>query len=68
MALFEDEDARNSGTLSEDLTKVLYTKRTERPDKKEWDERVNDRTTPRTLKAKLMMIGGGYRRFDGWRC
>ncbi|KPK87370.1 hypothetical protein AMJ80_12175 [bacterium SM23_31] len=40
MLFFEDTEARNSGTLSEDLKKVLYTKRTERPDKKEWDEKV----------------------------
>ena len=39
-ALFEDEDARNSGTLSKGFKKVVYNKRTERPDKKEWDEKV----------------------------
>ena len=40
--LFEDKDARNVGALSEDLKKILYIKRTERPDKEEWDEKVKN--------------------------
>lgn len=40
---FDDKEARNSGTLSEDLESVLYTKRTDRPDKEEWEKRVKDK-------------------------
>jgi dipeptidyl aminopeptidase/acylaminoacyl peptidase len=43
VALFDDEDARNSGTLSKDRTKVVYNKRTERPDKEEWDKKVENK-------------------------
>jgi dipeptidyl aminopeptidase/acylaminoacyl peptidase len=38
--LFEDENAPSSGTFSPDLKRVLFTEQTERPDKKEWDDKV----------------------------
>ena len=43
VALFDDEDARTSGTLSKDRTKVVYNKRTDRPDKEEWEKKVEDK-------------------------
>ena len=42
MPLFTDDEARDSGTLSEDLKKVLYSERTERPDKDEWEEKQKE--------------------------
>ena len=41
--LVEDEKAPANGTLSPDGTRLLLTERTERPDKKEWDEKVKKR-------------------------
>ncbi len=38
--LFEDENAPANGTFFPDLKRVLYTEQTERPDKKEWDDKV----------------------------
>ncbi|MGH7500461.1 MAG: S9 family peptidase [Longimicrobiales bacterium] len=38
--LIEDDDAPSNGEFSPDLTRLAYTERSERPDKKEWDERV----------------------------
>lgn len=38
--LFDDENAPANGTLAPDLKRVIFAEQTERPDKKEWDERV----------------------------
>jgi len=38
--LFDDENAPASGAFSPDASKVAFTQQTDRPDKKEWDEKV----------------------------
>ena len=38
--LVEADDAPANGTISPDLERLVFTDRTERPDKKEWDARV----------------------------
>lgn len=49
---FEDEEAP-TGTLSPDFTRVAYTEATERPDRKEWDERVRRRDDGYYAEHKL---------------
>ena len=41
--LVDDENAPANGTLSVDGKRLLFTEQTERPDKKEWDEKVKKR-------------------------
>lgn len=36
----DDEDAPSNGSFSPDFTRLVYTERSDRPDKKDWDERV----------------------------
>ena len=38
--LVEDDEAPSNGEFSPDLTRIAYAERSDRPDKKEWDERV----------------------------
>ena len=38
--LFDDENAPANGTLTPDMKHVVFAEQSERPDKKEWDEKV----------------------------
>ena len=49
---FEDEDAPN-GQFSTDYARVAFTEDTERPDKKEWDERVKRKDDGYYAEKKL---------------
>ncbi|MFC1554432.1 prolyl oligopeptidase family serine peptidase [candidate division KSB1 bacterium] len=50
---YEDEKAPSGGSFSDDFKKVAYTKRTERPDKKEWDEKVENKDDAYYHEQKL---------------
>jgi dipeptidyl aminopeptidase/acylaminoacyl peptidase len=51
--LIDDEKAPPNGALSPDFTRVALTEPTERPDKKEWDERVKKKDDGYYAEKKL---------------
>jgi dipeptidyl aminopeptidase/acylaminoacyl peptidase len=53
-ALFiEHEDAPSNGSFSDDWTKLAFTRDTDRPDEKEWEERVKKRDDGYYAEKKL---------------
>ncbi len=51
--MFEDKDAPTNGTFSPDFKKLAYTKSTDRPDKKEWEEKEKNKDDGYFWEKKL---------------
>ncbi len=51
--LIDDENAPANGSVSLDLKRLAFTDSTERPDKKEWDERVKNKDDGYFAEKKL---------------
>jgi dipeptidyl aminopeptidase/acylaminoacyl peptidase len=51
--LFDDENAPGTGTFFPDLKRVVFSEQTERPDKKEWDDKVKKKDDGYLFEKRL---------------